>query len=219
MLGYVQIWLRMIVTSFGDGKYRKGLQRLKESLEANGVPHMLFTNFAQLAPCPTHRQSPYEFKIHAIKKAWQVDKHVLWCDASMFLVGDIKRIANLIEYEGYFMEEAGHYIKDWCNPLTQTYFNFDKQTPLPQQRMFSAGLLGLNRDSLTAQMFMGQWQESADAGCFKGSWKDHRHDMTCGSIIANQLGMQYQTGGTHLRYCGGIYGVPKEGAVFHCQHY
>ena len=38
-------------------------------------------------------------------------------------------------------------------------------------------------------------------GQFIGSWSDHRHDMTCGSVVANRLKMKLQTGNEWLAYC------------------
>jgi hypothetical protein len=62
-------------------------------------------------------------------------------------------------------------------------------------------------------LFLDMWEQSMNAGCFKGAWnngnlsesedercKGHRHDMTCGSIIANKLGMVYQSGNEILQY-------------------
>lgn len=163
---------------------------------------------------PTHEHSPYHFKIGAIKKAAQIDPVVLWADSSLYRVGDLFKIQNIIEKDGYFMEEAGHYVKDWCDEPTLKYFGIDRTTTFT---MFSAGLLGLDFNSVIASAFFDRWEKSAHDGHFRGSWKTHRHDMTCGSIIACQLGMKYQTGGTHLAYIGAGYSTPKEGVVFYCQ--
>jgi len=51
-------------------------------------------------------------------------------------------------------------------------------------------------------------------GQFIGSWQDHRHDMTCGSIIANKLGMKYVGGEDWLHYAP-VDQQPKEGVIFH----
>ncbi len=172
--------------------------------------------FTELPPgSPSHQESPYEFKIHAIRKAMEIDPIVLWADSSMYLKGNIKVISDLIETDGYYMEEAGHYAGDWCNLHSRAYFDlkeFENKTP-----MFSAGLLGLNRNSEVAMKFLDQWEAAAKAGCFRGDWKDHRHDMTCGSIIAHRLGMKYQRGGSHMAYIGPGYSTPEPGVVFYCQ--
>lgn len=202
----------MIIVNFSTKEYKPGQDRLVASL--NGTRSMMFSNY-QLLNSPTHQESPYQFKIHAIEKAFEQDPIVLWCDASMYLVGDLSRIENLIKQTGYFMEEAGHYVKDWCNQQTRQYFHL---TPEEDGfTMFAAGLLGLNSESKIAMDYFHQWKAAAKSGCFKGDWSNHRHDMTCGSIIAQRLGMTYQKGGSHMAYIGPGYGEPNPEAVFHLQ--
>lgn len=203
----------MIVVNFSTRHHIRGQQRLIKSLEGTDVPYVIFKNYNEIGS-PAHDLSPYHFKVNSIKKAAQIDPCVLWCDSSMFRVGDLSKIQTIIEQDGYFMEEAGHYVKDWCEEATLKYFGIDRSS---QFLMFSAGLLGLNFNSEIAKEFFNRWERSAVDGHFRGSWKTHRHDMTCGSIIASQLGMKYQRGATHMAYIGGGYPEPSKDVVFHCQ--
>jgi len=199
----------MIIVNFSTKAFYAGQDRLKASL--NGHRSLMFKD--RLPGCPHHSQSPYEFKIHAIERAFEIDDVVLWADASMWLVGDLSKIENLIINEGYFMEEAGAYVRDWCNGRARQYFNLT-----PEEDgfiMFSAGLLGLNKNNPLAMEYFKQWKASALAGCFRGRWTDHRHDMTCGSIIAQRLGMKYQSGRSHMCYIGEAHGEPAPDSVFH----
>jgi hypothetical protein len=199
----------MIVVNFSTEAYARPAKRLELSLK--GHSHIIFNDYQP--GWPTHQDSPYEFKIHAIREALKLDDIVLWADSSMFRVGDLSAIETIIKKEGYFMEEAGHYVDNWCNDHTRKYFNLTE----PGFIMFSAGLLGLNKNFPPAMDFLDQWEASAKAGCFRGSWEDHRHDMTCASIIASRLGFKYQRGGTYLAYIGPGYSTPKDTVVFHCQ--
>ena len=117
------------------------------------------------------------------------------------------------------MSEAGHWVGSWCNAHTANYFKLKvDECKVPGGfNMFSAGLLGLNRESPIAMDFFTQWKASALAGCFRGDWTNHRHDMTCGSIIASRLGMKYQRGGEHMSYIGQGYTDPEPGSVFYLQ--
>jgi hypothetical protein len=201
----------MIIVNFVTKPYYRGQERLLNSLK--GAKSLMIRDY--LSGCPTHRESPYEFKISAIEKAFELDDVVLWCDASMYLVGDLSKVENIILQDGYFMEEAGHYVKDWCNANTREYFKLKEEES--GFTMFSAGFLGLNKNNPLAMDFFSQWKASAKAGCFKGDWSNHRHDMTCGSIIAQRLGMKYQRGGSHMAYIGQGYSKPESGVVFHLQ--
>jgi len=207
----------MIIVNFSTGQYIRGQQRLKASIQ--GYPTLMFTNYSEI-DSPTHAESPYEFKIHAIKKALLKDNIVLWCDSSMYRVGDLSRIEKIIQDDGYFMEEAGHYVGRWTNQHTRNYFKLTEQETIQGTGgmiMFSAGLLGLNLQSEVAMKWFYQWEQSALAGCFKGDWSDHRHDMTAGSIIAQRLGMKYQRGGQHMAYIGEGYSDPEPGVIFYLQ--
>jgi hypothetical protein len=202
----------MIVVNFATKEYKAGQQRLMASL--NGHQMLMFNNY-EVIGSPTHQESPYEFKLHAMEKAFELDDIVLYCDASLWRVGNIKIIEDIIKTDGYMLEEAGHYVDRWCNAHTRNYFKLQ-----PHEKnfiMFSAGFVGLNKKSEIAMTFFNQWMDSAKAGCFRGDWSDHRHDMTCGSIIAQRLGMKYQRGGSHLAYIGSGYTAPEPGVVFYLQ--
>lgn len=202
----------MIVVNFSTPNYALGQKRLAASL--NGYQKLMLTDYVAIGS-PTHQNSPYEFKIHSIEKASQFDHIVLWCDSSLWRVGDLSKIEKIIKQHGYFMEEAGHYVKDWCNPQTKQWFNLNREEE--HFIMFSAGLLGLDFNNEKATEFFRQWKAAANAGCFIGKYTNHRHDMTCGSIIAQRMGFKYQRGGSHLSYIGPGYTKPEEGTVFYLQ--
>lgn len=207
----------MIIVNFATRSYRQGQQRLKNSL--NGHKSLMFDDYSQIGS-PTHSESPYQFKIHTIEKGRQLDPVVLWADASMWRVGDLSIIENLIIQDGYFCSEAGHYVGRWTNEFTRNYFNLTESEARQENggfTMFSAGLLGLDFNSPIANEFFNQWKAAALAGCFRGDWADHRHDMTVGSIIACRLGMKYQRGGQHMSYIGPGYSHPEPGSVFYLQ--
>lgn len=201
----------MIVVNYSSAEYRRPQNRLMNSLGDH--PRLMFT---ELPPgSPSHQDSPYEFKIHAIRKAMEVDPIVLWVDSSMYLKGDLSKIKEIIKSDGFFGQEAGHYVGDWCNAHTRTYFNLlDRELKIP---MFSAGLLGLDRDNPKAVEFLDRWEASAKMGCFRGDWADHRHDMTCASILYHRIGFKLQRGGSMMAYLGPGYNTPEEGVIFLCQ--
>lgn len=203
----------MIIVNFSTKGYASRQRRLRKSIE--GHKNMLFTDYNEIDG-PIHEDSPYQFKIHAIEKAFKRDDIVLWVDASMWLVGDISKVENHIKTDGYFMEEAGAWVGTWTNEFTRDYFNLtEEEAKVPGGMfMFSAGFLGLNKQSPVAMEWFRQWKQSALDGCFKGSWEDHRHDMTCGSIIAQRMGLKFHPGGTHLAYIGPEFPKPPAGIVF-----
>lgn len=206
----------MVIVNFSTPQYARGQNRLKESVKK--YPHLMYSSYEEIGS-PSHQESPYEFKIHAIEKAFHQDDIVLWMDSSMYVIGDLSRIEQVTKDTGFYADEAGHWVGSWCNQHTRNYFNLTEQEArVPGGMfMFSAGLLGLNRNNPTSMEFFSQWKASALAGCFRGDWKDHRHDMTCGSIIAQRLGLKYQRGGSTLAYIGPGYNKPENDALVYCQ--
>lgn len=206
----------MIVVNFSTKNYILGQQRLSKSL--NGYKQLMLTDYTSIGS-PTHQESPYEFKAWAIEAAWEYDPICLWVDASMWRVGDLSKIEDIIIRDGYFMSEAGHWVGSWCNQFTRNYFKLrEEEAKVPGGMfMFSAGLLGLDKNNPLAMDFFTQWKASALAGCFRGNYATHRHDMTCGSIVAQRLGMKYQRGGEHMSYIGSGYADPEEGSIFWLQ--
>lgn len=206
----------MVVVNFATKEYARGQRRLRDSLR--GHKCLLFNDYAQIGS-PTHQQSPYEFKLHAIRKAFEVDDVVLWLDSSMVVVGDLSKIEKIILEDGFYGQEAGHYCGTWCNQHARDYFKLTTDEARESTGglfMFIAGATGLHLKNENAMKFFYDWQASADAGCFRGDWATHRHDMVCASIIAQRMGFKYQRGGSHIAYIGNGYSRPEEGVVLHC---
>lgn len=207
----------MIIVNFSTPNYALGQQRLANSL--NGYKKLMLTSYTAIGS-PTHMESPYAFKLYAIQEAWNFDPIVLWMDASMYVTGDLSKIEKIIKADGFMADEAGHYAGRWTNQFTRDYFKVTeeemKQGP-GGITLFSAGLLGLNLHNEKAREFFSQWFAAGGAGCFRGSWDDHRHEMTCASIIATRLGFKYQRGGSHLSYLGPGYSKPEPESVVMCQ--
>lgn len=206
----------MIVVNFSTEHYMNGQKRLSNSL--NGHKQLMLNDYVSIGS-PTHQESPYAFKLHCIEKAFNFDDVVLWADSSLWRVGDLSVVENFIINEGYLFTEAGHWIGDWTNKETRDYFKLtDEEAKVPGGMcMFSAGFVGLNKKSPVAMEFLKQWKESEKAGCFRGSYLDHRHDQSSGSIIAQRLGMKFKRGGSIISYVGPGYSQPEAGSVFYLQ--
>ncbi|MCK5521000.1 MAG: hypothetical protein KAI81_07795 [Candidatus Marinimicrobia bacterium] len=156
---------------------------------------------------PSHANNPYAFKIYAIDKAKALGYEVvLWCDASIYPVQSVQPALDWISDKRYLMEEAGHYAGTWSNDRTLKYFGItrDEAMKIPT---FSAGFMGLDFTSELVREFYARFKNSCLDGMFKGDWvnknnsesndprcKGHRHDLSCASIIAHQLGMEYSEG-------------------------
>lgn len=199
-------------------RYLKGQQRLMNSFSANNdaLCHLITFVGEQSVNALPHHMNPYGFKVNAIEWLRPDYDQILWLDASMVFVKPNKPLFDRIEEKGFLLEDSGHKIGTWSNDFTLDYFGITREEAM-QMRMFSSGFTGIDFTTEIGNKFFEEWKKSMYAGCFRGSWLDHRHDQTCGSIIANQLGMEkdYLECGTYFAYIGDQYEKPKETAICH----
>lgn len=198
------------------GRYLQGQERLRQTVmgySSNIVDWLAYNNEAAIGS-PSHKENPYAFKLYAIMKAREAgyDK-ILYLDASVYAIRPIDPVIAEIENNGYIMQEAGCLVGVWANDRCLEYFNLDRDEAMGMMMYGNAGFLGLNFEHKTAQQFFESWLQSCKDGIFKGGWRNdnnqesqdprcngHRHDMVCGSIIANQLDMKYVSGNEWLQY-------------------
>jgi len=208
------------IVSFANerGNYYKSLERLKLSAEKYGEADFIGFKGEASIDSPLHLDNPYAFKIYAINNVIKLGyKKILWLDSACVFIRSSKPIWDEINNKGYIMQESGHYVGRWCNNETLEYFNIKRDKAEKMMMYGNSGFLGLNLENEIALNFLKKWRESMLAGCFKGSWDNHRHDMTCGSIIANQLGMEYKNGDDWLHYAPPMQEQLNEKVIIHTQ--
>ena len=180
-----------------NGNYINGMARLAESLRDRF--HGAFLSFTDEASIgsPTHAENNYAFKIYALQNAIDAGyTKLLWLDCSVFAVNHIQPIFDLIDKDGYFIQDSGWTCDQWTNKKTLKYFNTDGKG----MTMFSSGVTGINIDSPIGKEFFNKWKQSMLDGMFNGSWKDFRHDQSNGSIIANQMGLKIHSCNDYYSY-------------------
>lgn len=199
-----------------QNNYIRALARMVDSLRYNwDGGFMAFTSEESIG-APSHLENPYAFKIYAIEKALEAGySQILWLDSSCYAIQPIQPIFDHIDKEGYIMQDAGHFVGVWTNDTVLKYFNLDRDEAMSMRCYGNAGFLGLDFENETAREFFHEWKESMLAGMFKGAWtndkktesqdercRGHRHDLSCGSIIANRMEMVLQSSQEWLQYAG-----------------
>lgn len=225
--------MRQAVINFAQGAwYPRGQERLRKSLINTGFTGTFigYTDHAAIYS-PPHSKVPYAFKTFALMDACRRGyKQVIYVDSSIYAVKPWKPIWDIIDQQGYFIEEAGHWVGTWTKDsvLQKMGITRDEAMKLP---MFTAGFTGLNFDRSIGVNFLMEWHKySKDGESFCGTWgnengqmskdlrcKGHRHDMSVASILAHKLGMKMSKGGTYLAYIGKGYGTPRSSVVAHLQ--
>lgn len=203
------------IVNYSTLEYYNGQKRLQQSLSMHSS-YDAFLGFTE--GLASHKENPYAFKIDAIEIAKKTYDKVLWLDASVYAVKDISPVWTWLNDKGIFMEACGHMVGNWCNDFTLNYFGITRDEAMTMP-MFAAGYVGFDFTNKISIEFFERWKQSMLAGCFKGSWENHRHDMSAGSIIANQMGLvnKYSPSGQFFAYIGNGYPPPQESAVLHLQ--
>ena len=207
------------IVNLSTDRYKKGRERLQNSLQGNFDGDVFIFNSCADIGSPSHEENPYAFKIYAVEKIREMGyDQVLWLDASAYAIKNVNPIFEWLDKNGIFMEAAGHWTGSWSNQGTLDYFGITRDEAM-QMPMYSAGFSGFDFKNPISVEFFEKWKNSMLAGCFKGSWSDHRHDMTCGSIIASKMGLveRWSGGGNFFAYIGEVYGIPKESVIFYVE--
>jgi hypothetical protein len=208
--------LNPVIVNYSTKRYLPGQRRLLASLTFPFLDSFGFTE-GDLQDCPDHSQNPYAFKIYSIEELYKRGyTKILWLDASVWAVSHPQTIFDLIKQNGFFMEDSDHKVGQWSNTATLKYYGITRKEAM-KMKMISSGFVGIDFDNETGRSIFEQWKQAMKDGMFAGSWKDHRHDQTCLSIINYKMGIEnlISTVGQFFAYLGEPYAPPKPTAVFY----
>lgn len=157
-----------------------------------GIDLMLWTD--QLPPgSKPHSESPYGFKVHAIKYAYERGyTSILWLDSSAHAVKeDVSPIFEKIEKEGYYVMSHIDALENWVAPSRMRGYSYDdlKGKNLPSGSCYGFHLNGWGN----GEQLFHDLSEDEKNGEFRsetfGYGKHHRHDeaMLALNMIALSL--------------------------------
>ncbi len=201
---------RRSILNVATGRYAPLQERLVRSLGDAGYRDGLIT-WTELPPgCPTHAETPYAFKLFAIREAeWQGFRSVLWLDAPCRAVAPLEPAFERIEKDGHLFVTGGERLGNWASDACLDAFGLtrDEAMGLP---LLNGTFIGLTLPSpwldelqRRLDLLRGPWlsehapaevraRKPARAIGFVSrdprAW-GHRHDEAVGSCIAHRLGM------------------------------
>ena len=138
--------MRAVISFANDlGNYMKALERLEKSMnrfEKN--PFIGFRGEASIGS-PLHSDNPYAFKIYSFKKAIELGyTKILYVDSSVVAVKELDSLWQILDEDGYFIQEAGHFVGRWCNDRTLEYFSLTREEAMSMSMYGNAGVLALD---------------------------------------------------------------------------
>ncbi|KKN67210.1 hypothetical protein LCGC14_0463830 [marine sediment metagenome] len=224
--------MKTAIINFASGRYVVGQDRLHKSLLDVGFDGTFLSwTKEESIGSPVHKDNPYAFKIYAFEQALKAGyTKILWVDASIWAIKPLDPIWEALEKHGYVKQYAGHLCGTWSSDKQLVYFGVTRDEAMKLEMYGNGGFLALDFDVPIAAEFFKRWRQAMLDGQFKGPWnndnncvssdprcKGTRHDMLCGSVIANQLKMTAYPEHTLMVYVGEPYGEPPETAVMYAQ--
>lgn len=183
------------IVNVATERYWPGQARLVESLAGKTDAKILTFKSEIEVDAEPHSVNNYSFKPMAILKAYEQGfRQILWLDASMNVISDLKPLFDVIDKDGYFLVDSGWPNSRWTNDKALEYFGTN------EGEMLSSGILGLDLTNPLAYQFFDKWTQAMRDGMFNGDWDLHRHDQTCASLIAHKMGMKLQEANTFMVY-------------------
>lgn len=191
-----------------------GQSRLVSSLQAVNCSAHLYPLSSRNFFCPTHRETPYAFKLFALDHLRKDCCDIaIWLDASFWAIKEVESLFQLVCEHGLLVQNSGYPVGMWSSDesLEVLKVKRDDAFSIP---MFSGGLIGLDFNNTRVQDFFNTFLAYAkDGRVFRGAWdnrkgqvsvdsrvKGHRHDMVVGSILSNLAGLPIQSNNSLFCY-------------------
>ena len=225
--------MKLCIINVSDGKFIKGQERLRQSLQqTHDKADLLF--FDHLLPdWPKHEKVPWGFKIYAFEEAYQKGYDMaLWIDAAGIVVRPLDKIIKILEKDGVFtFSRYNTSVGEWCADKTLDAFGLTRKQAfhIPE---IAAFCYGINFRHPTGQKFFELLKNkvtdgisflglppiyttkdvmSNDKGLISSDTrvKGQRGDQTVASLIINQLKIK-----PTARLCFDLIGEAKKGKSY-----
>lgn len=181
-------------------KYARGQYRLSETLKGKTDADILLYQSERQVEAPKHSQNRYAFKTYAMVKAVGLGYDLLlWLDASMYVLKDLKPVFDHIKEHGYLAQWSGWYNDRFTTPEQKEYFGTDKG------KMVSSGFIGINVSHPKGLELLRQWHKASQDGIFNFNHDVSRQDQTAISLIIENMGLEILDNNTFWSY-----GTPEE---------
>jgi hypothetical protein len=189
--------------TFSNGRYLGQEQKLRDTVKRHCPEADVFTfhDYAEIGS-PSHQQSPYSFKVHAIEDVRNRGyKLIIWCDSIIRLRKSIDDLIPRIKQVGVYLQADGWRVGQWANDRALDYFGLTRDQAMEIEAIYAC-IMGFDFSNPIAVEFFNRWKKASNDGIFIGNWKNdlktesqdercrgHRHDQTCAEIVSYQLGI------------------------------
>ncbi len=217
--------MNTVFLSAGIGAwYPKGVDRLRESLEAQGWPYHIKAWKDEWPDSRFPSDCPYTMKAAAFQ--WAIDNGyevAIWGDASVTAVRPITAFVDAIKANGYWVGQSGYNCAQVCPDRMLAYFGVSRDEA-ENMHDTATGLFGVNLNDPVARVIIETWIKAGLDGAFAGS-RLHggqsadrrflfcRQDQAALSLVAGKMGIKLGSFQAHVTFAWDV----KAGQEFHCQ--
>lgn len=129
----------------------------------------------------SHQESPYGFKVHAIKAAYEMGyTSILWLDSPVYAVKeDISPIFDKIEKEGYYAMSHIDPLERFVGDHALSFFDDLKRDDINRLNLPSGSCYGFDLNNKIGSFIFFALQSAEESGFFVSEVGDdfvHRHD-------------------------------------------
>ena len=194
-------FVRVALVTFASGSYNGIEKKLIESMNKfnPSIATFAFHDVSEIN-APAHAEAPYAFKAYAVDKIRIMGYDiVIWCDSCLRAVKSLDTFIPEISSRGVYVQRDGWKCGEWANDRALNYFNVTREQSMSIDSIY-AQCMGFDFRTKLANDFLSMWLGAAQAGIFKGAWKNidnsesedprvlgHRHDQTCAELISYHL--------------------------------
>lgn len=211
---------RAVVNVSVGGWYPRGLQRIRDTVRAFRGPPVIGWSDALPPGAVGHEVVPYGYKPFAMAEAFLQGHNVLlWLDSACFPIKPLDEVFEHIEREGYLFCGNGWPLACWSSDAALRLLGIDREAAfyIPELTSYC---LGLDLRQERSRIFLEKWRSmSEQREGFVGAHTNeaglaeakrlgvvyrgigpvstdprvlgHRHDQTCATGIAWNLGMRH----------------------------
>lgn len=211
-----------VILNVATDGYVKWQNRLRESLDkfAPAFDRKYWVNELPEGS-RSHADSPYGFKIHAIKWAMaQGYRYIFWIDSGLYAIRRMEPVFDALVTYGMYLVRDENKVAKYCSQEALDWFGKTREQ-MSFVHLVSGALVGMDTENPVAKEVWRRWLIAYDAGLYKGTvskhsgQEDHRGDESILGMIAADLGLKLHTVRDH--FCAD--GQVIESSIFRSGYY
>lgn len=170
--------------------------------------------------CPHHNESPYAFKLYAMREAAKEDNVLLWLDSGLYAIKPLDPIFDAIKKHGYYLVACGDRLATWCDTSVLNHYEVTEEAAKVAP-LVSGSIIGLDMSHQSGQLIFKTLWNAYERGFYKNTVsahsgaQGHRGDEAVLGIMALKASLHLHTTNDHF---GSDY-APKESTILRSGYY